>query len=82
MRYEDIPTTAPWPDYVALIREVGGGFHPDESSDGYAPMLPDGLRIRYDRVIREAREAEGVDLYEVGLAVFDHDWPELRRRVA
>lgn len=81
MRYEDIPTTPPWPDYVALCREVGGGFHPDTPSDGYDPPLGPELAERLDRIVGAAADAEDADLYEVGIAVLYHDYPDLARRV-
>lgn len=69
MKFEDIPKGGPWPEYVALVREVGFGFHPDTPSDGYDPPLPDPAR--YDRVVEAARDAVTPDLYAVGLAVWD-----------
>jgi hypothetical protein len=56
--------------YEALVRTMGRGFHPDTSADGY-DRLPEGITADdYNAIIDDA-EAEGIDVYDVALAVME-----------
>lgn len=64
-------------EYVALVREIGFGFHPDTPADGYDPPLPPELRARYERVVSNAFSA--LDPYEVGVRTFEEMEKEMER---
>jgi len=53
-------------EYVALVKSIGPGFHPDTPGDGYEPPLKDP--VSYDRIV-DAMFATG-DPFRVGLDVF------------
>lgn len=59
-------TTNPAADFKALVRAIGGGFHPDTRGDNYT-SLPEGYTAGdVDRIV-DAMFATGVDPYEATL---------------